>query len=203
MSILGNAYKLKQNSVSCSDKGIGGIKRFFYTDRSTLGLWGYEETHAIQYANIINCSNPQNWWYIDFSLDTAEFNEVMKLEPSRYYEQRLSFSLKENTINSRDFIENLSTNDNIAVVFQDYNGKYFLVGEENGCRLSYEFQTQAFKGSQSLNCVFIGNERYPIRQVDETFVNTFVVVSRNISQLYTVAELDALTLTDLDYIKPE
>lgn len=203
MSILGNAYLLKQNNVNCSDKGIGGIKRLFYTDRTALGNFGYTETNAIQFGEIINCENPQYWWLIDFSLSTAEFTETPKLEPSRYYGQTLSFDIKQMTIESRDFLENLYTNDNIAIVFQDYNNQYFLMGEENGCRFIQSFKTGQFKSNQTYNCSFIGFERYPVRTVNSTFVNTFVVYYKNISQYYTIAELDALTIQELNYIKPE
>tara|TARA_R110001599_G_scaffold242810_1_gene442563 strand:+ start:556 stop:1089 length:534 start_codon:yes stop_codon:yes gene_type:complete len=67
------------------------------------------------------------------------------------------------------------------IIFQDYNGNYFLAGIENGCQVQVNTSTgQAMGDLNGYNLTITGNEKSPANFIDPAIIgdttNTIVVV---------------------------
>lgn len=164
---------LIQDLICTGLNTVPGVTEVLLKNRSELGYQYYEQTNNLQYGKIIGVSSQTGRQYklVCRKQNTNFIQNETKIN-NRLYE--MTFDLFFNKIEQikRDWAEQLSVSDDIVVVFKDKNGKYQLMGETNGCKVGTQnFTTGNSTGTNETSLQFITTERYPIREVDETFIN--------------------------------
>lgn len=164
---------LIQDLICTGLNTVPGVTEVLLKNRSELGYQYYEQTNNLQYGKIIGVSSQTGRQYklVCRKQNTNFIQNETKIN-NRLYE--MTFDLFFNKIEQikRDWAEQLSVSDDIVVVFKDKNGKYWLMGETNGCKVGTQnFTTGNSTGTNETSLQFIATERYPIREVDETFIN--------------------------------
>lgn len=164
---------LIQDLICTGLNTVPGVTEVLLKNRTELGYQYYEQTNNLQYGKIIGISSQTGRQYkIVCRKQNTNFIQNETKNNNRLYE--MTFDLFFNKIEQikRDQAEQLSVSDDIVVVFKDKNGKYWLMGETNGCKVGTQnLTTGNSTGTNETSLQFITTERYPIREVDENFIN--------------------------------
>lgn len=185
----------------CESSTIGGIKRVWVAQRQWFGrFWLYSETSNLQYGQIIGhvTANQSLAWYriLERRVD-GSFTQTQTLSPSRVYTQTLSLNFNQMDIEKRDSFEQLVVCKDPVFIFQDFNDNYWLIGESNGCRVDFNGKTDSHQGFNDFSLIISCNERYPIRQLSDEYISTYVDVEIKTLCEYTMEEICDLTWTDI------
>ena len=102
-------------------------------------------------------------------------------------------------IHYRDLIEQMELVDNLVVLFQDYNNKWFLMGETLGCSVEWDWKSDVRNGRNTSSVNFLCRERYPIRNVDISFVENYILgtLIKDLNKL-TYAEINSMTYAEIN-----
>lgn len=170
---------LIEDLITCFETSIAGVTEIYMKSRSELGeYWFYEETNVKQFGKILGNENTTGSWYkVIARRDATNFSQTQSNDIMRLY--NMSFDLTFNKINyiKRDFIEQLVVSDDIVIIFKDKNGLYWLMGETEGSRtLSWNFGTGAKQGSNETSISMTCTERFPIREVDSSYINSITPI---------------------------
>lgn len=161
-------------------KTIGGVNSILLGDRNTFGrYWTYAETNTLQYGIVTGSENQGVVFNINaFRIADATFNQEVVYTPFRHFETTLNLSFNQIEIVKRDTLERILVNKKIVAFVQDYNKNVWLFGEQNGMRLTaWDSQSQSKGGNNIVNISLTASrERFPIRQVDCDFYNSFIPI---------------------------
>lgn len=176
---------------------VPGIAEIYITNRRNLGYWYYLETSPYQYGEIIGNELTTTWFKIYMRQQSCNFAQVQTRDISRLYEQTLSLFWNKISYYKRDRIEEMVVNDDLVAIFKDKNGKWWLIGETSGVTINtWNFGTGDKAGNNETSIIFDNNERYPIREVDSTYVNQIITCALMLCDL-TLDDLCVDTLDEL------
>lgn len=177
----------------CVESTIGGIHELYISSRSQWGRrWLYEETSNLQYGRIDGSLTIGSFYKLANRINGTTFNQIQELEPSRSYIQTLNVSFNRMDIIKRDSIEQWVVSKDPIFILKDYNGFYWLMGETNGCSIQWTANTDDKFGINGDNLTITCRERFPIRQVTDSFVDTYIAAPVHLCD-YTWAEVCALS----------
>lgn len=194
-----NKVTISENN--CNGVTIGGIQGIWYFQRSKLGRWWtYAQTHTLQYAVITgsNTLRPSKWIKLLFSDDTAQFTQIENKVPSRSYQMQFTVNVNSMNILNRDKLEQLSVTSDLCVIFLDFNGRYWLMGETNGCYVEIGEKTDVIFGKNDMSIDFTCTERYPIRQVSASYVAQVIDTAQYIFSLLDWPTFNGLSWAQFD-----
>lgn len=169
------ATKLIQDYLLCRDTSLPGISNIYMKSKQELGpYWYYDETNTKQFGRISDVSSQTGSWYrIVCNRNTVKFNQTQSNNIMRNYNMTLDMVWNKINYIKRDLIEQFVVTDDLVIIFQDLNGLYWLMGETQGSQcLTWNFGTGDKAGSNETSIQFTCNERFPIREVDPSFINT-------------------------------
>lgn len=178
--------KLIQDYLICKEVSLPGVTEIYMKNRSELGpYWFYEQTNVKQFGMITGViSQTGSWYKIVCNRNTIKFNQSQANDISRLY--NMTFDMIWNKINyiKRDLIEQFVVSDEIVIIFKDTNGLYWLMGETEGCQtLTWNFGTGDKAGQNETSIQLTCAERFPIREVDPSFINSITPILMAICDL--------------------
>jgi hypothetical protein len=107
---------------------------------------------------------------------TASYSQELEYEPSRRYSNELEVVLNKLNIEKREEIGLIVEKDDAVLLFEDYYGQYWLMGEWKGCKTQWNRQTGEKGGSSQESLTFNATENFPIRQVERNFARQLIGV---------------------------
>jgi hypothetical protein len=166
---------LIEDFISCLEPSIAGVTEIYMKSRSELGeYWFYNETNVKQYGEVIGISSSTGVWYkIVARRDSINFQQTQANEIIRRYNQSIDLTFNKINYIKRDLIEQLVVSDDIVVIFKDRNGIYWLMGETEGTNVNtWNFGTGSKSGLNETSLQMTCSERFPIREIDPSFINS-------------------------------
>lgn len=195
-SFIQNIPVVYEQEFSCDYRNIGGIKQVWFTSRSKLGRWRYEETAPYIYGKVIDNSFPTNWFSLaKAQYRTARFDTTFNEKPVKRYNTNLTVEIYLMDYIKRDFITRLILKNDICLIVRDNDDKYWLLGEQVGCRVTYSGTTDQYGGTNRFVLSFDDVNTNMVRAIDSTFVEQYV--NQRTFDQYDLAELDVLNLAEL------
>lgn len=157
-------------TIDCRDS-VGGIKE--------LKLRKHPSTSDITLtsANVVSSIGTSGWFKYEFRPETASFTETETendVNGTVFYEPNLSVMIHKLTTTLRNEFRIL-TQSRLDVVVLDRNGKYWLLGWNNGLTKSGSAATgQGMGDMNGYTLTLIGKEELPMVEVTSTTYNTLV-----------------------------
>ena len=155
-------------SVGCNDS-IGGVKAFYIDNMPSDGLTIVEDSTGI--ATSITGTNLAYWKYECTNAQGAAsvFSDnptVNDANGTSYYDQTATYVLNKMEQTKRNEVK-LLARAKMSIIIEDNNGKYWLMGEVNGVRLtSGENSSGTALGDRNgYSLSFQGQEFEPMREV--------------------------------------
>lgn len=160
----------------CFDAAVGGIKRAYVCQRSRCGrLWQYDETQKLQYGVITGNTKVDTFRRVPVRRQGCYFTQSEERTPARSYNVSLTFSSVGLRYEYRDAWEILSVVRDAVFAVCDYNDRWWLIGETNGCETGvWESGTDDVRGVSGDKLTFSCRERAPVRQLSQAFVDAYV-----------------------------
>lgn len=169
-------YKLNIEEY-CNSPAPGGISEAWIAQRTQLGrFWKYIETRNYQYGIIDGPMSPISnnpWNKLLINRNLSLFTQLSSNVAAPTFTQSLTLQFNKQTVISRDNIESMIYN-KPCLIFKDYSGQWWLIGETNGCRVIWESFTSQKGGVNGYSVIFTAVERFPIRSVSENYINSII-----------------------------
>lgn len=160
----------------CDIATIGTIKRLWISDREYFGEHFYlSSTNQNQFGKVIGHSGDRNYW-IELSIihDNGYFTQNLTNEPAIYWNIELLYNISSQQFERRDLIESIINIKNAIYIVKDSNNKYFIIGEYGGSVHAVEANLSAESDNNLFAVTSKYIQRYPIREVDITYINEHV-----------------------------
>lgn len=112
----------------------GGVSRFYIANVSDINSVDVSTDGTVTDASI-----DALYAYVPY-LDSASWNETVNVSPENgtiYYEQVANMVMGANEQALRNIVESLGHAGNIIVIVLDNNGRYWLIGDYTGKKLTY------------------------------------------------------------------
>lgn len=184
--------------LACKATTAGGVLKVWLNARSRFGrFWYYRQTERLQYGEITGHSGTYNNWYpLDMRTTDGELAFDQENDGLRLYPVTLKLNFNAMDIPHRDMIEQMVVAQDAIFVVLDRNSRYWLVGETLGCQIDWQAQTGQRSGVNQYSITATARERYPIRQLAQSYVDTYVNPPVAIG---TVCETDIDSLCGLTF----
>lgn len=192
--------QINEHLADCARKGRGGIRQIWLGRRSDFGnqndgaFWYLKQTANLQYGEIEGATLAGSLT-LAYHLSPADsVGATLEAAPSRKHvvEWRATIPLQD--VAARDVVETYLISNDLLMVYQDWAGVYWLVGEEQGLRVrDWTFGTGNSSGQNAYSIRFECVQRWPLRSLTATFVET-LIPTRSLSE---VAYTDGAEPTDL------
>ena len=157
----------------CKDNS-GGLKRVLIQNTSEITSFTPELASVADLGAITAITMEAGAQYYEFIPNKMSSNWVENVQSNIQngtmgYEQVLSLIFKKNEASLRNQVLLLGQAE-ISVIVEDYNGKYFILGEENGLELTggNGASGTALTDLNGWNIVLGGMEHYPAREILDT-----------------------------------
>lgn len=163
----------------CKDS-VGGIIAIYINGEYTSGLLDSATFDATE--EITAFASPLTFYKFDLKGANGfeQTNENSRENGTSFFTQTGTVVLKKQDKTTTAQMKLLSYG-RPQIIFQDYNGNYFLAGIENGCEVQVNTATgQAMGDLNGYNLTITGTEKSPANFIDPTIIgdttNTVVVV---------------------------
>lgn len=192
-------FKSPQTTISnpflfCQDYTIGGIKKIWLGSRSKFGKWRYTETANYQFGEVIGNSQNNAWYPLPVRKADSNFTIKQELTPARSYLITLTLNFNQMEILKRDAFERMAVSRDSMFIVSDYNGKFWLLGEENGMDSDLTGKSDNIRGLNDFTLTLTSRERSPVKEVDPEYVNQYVDI-----EIMTVCDYDFPEFCDLTF----
>jgi hypothetical protein len=112
--------------------------------------------------------------------ETGSFNQTGQHSPengTNFWEQNVELVFHKYEASSRNLLYSLALNE-LSVIVQDQNGKYFLVGQQNGANLiaSEAGSGKAYGDMNGSTVTIQGKEPIPAREISPALIATLTIV---------------------------
>ena len=162
-------------SLGCRDN-LGGLQKVYIRSYSASTTYSYDSNGVITGGT--NTASP--FYTIEQRTETAEFIQEGQhnLENgTNFWNQNVNLTFHKYQASLRNLVYSLALSE-VDVIVLDQNGKYFLVGEQNGANLISSGPNTG-KAYGDLNGATVGlqaKEPTPAREIDSTFFATLSLV---------------------------
>lgn len=166
------ACGLTQGFTKDCKKQVGGIKAIYLLELANKGTI----TQATGEITAWTQASGTQFWKYELREESSSFAENINLNNQAgtlFYEQVVTFQLDPLDYNHKVELDLVAQND-VLVIVQDSNGRYWLAGEDNGCYITAgAMQTGQAKGDLSgFTMTLTGREAGPAREVDSALIAT-------------------------------
>ena len=120
-------------TLDCADS-VGGIKKIYITELSNKA----SITAASGIITAFTLSAGKKFFTYELQKETSNLVENITRNSANgttFYEQVLQFTIRKMAASLRNEIKLLAQN-NVMIIVLDRNGKYWLLGENNGCEMT-------------------------------------------------------------------
>lgn len=164
---------------NCDEFEIGGIQRLFITNRELITNF-YYNTSDLHRSTVASFFPYTGVTWFEFIINPSVTNASESLNISlngKSYQHKFQTEFIGLTVAKRDTLEELINNDNLLLIYQDYNNLWWILGEDKGMKVaSYEMVTGAKGGDEIKYSIELENStKYRIRAVDSSFVNQYIL----------------------------
>lgn len=158
-------------TLDCRDN-VGGIKEIYITElgnKATL-------TAASGVITAFTLSSGKQFFKYELEKETAELTENFQtndVNGTVFYEQDIMLPIRKLQASTRNEIKLLAQN-RLMIIVKDRNGKYWLLGENNGCELqpSTGKTGKAMGDFNGYELTFKGKEEDPMQEVSSGLIAT-------------------------------
>lgn len=181
---------LNKNINSCSDYTLGGVKNIW------LANWYdvypiYSQTNR----NMIFTMRDLEWLEFNSEDKFVSFTEEQDLTvpAGRYFKQNVTLYFPKLSEDKRQAIDQIIKS-NLICVIEDYNNKYWLVGQSNPLKSSiYVGKTGVVGDSSGYNITLSGVSTYLCREISSSYVDNSItlktlIIDSPVSELIFDAE---------------
>ncbi len=169
--------RIAQEPLDCVRFGPGGVRAIWVSERDRFGRW-LTQVNAItlQRQRVIGHTGQQNVWFSDVRVNRnlATLTETSETTPSTRYAITLTFKMQGWNIDSRNKAEQFYRSKQAIFIVADFAGRYWLVGEEGGCKVTTAAATEAKDGESGIVLTATCTQRYPLRQVVSSYIEQYV-----------------------------
>ena len=153
--------------LGCRDS-LGGIKRAYIANFDSLQSYTLDADNNITALDIT--SPPQTYYTFEQEMENGEFNQIGNYSTENgtvYFTQILTLILHKNDAALRNQLLVLSQA-NLSIIVQDQRDEYWLLGKENGIRVSAGSQNtgKAFGDMNGVSITFEGKEAEPASRIE-------------------------------------
>lgn len=163
-------------SLGCRDN-IGGIQKVYMRNWSASTTYTYDSN-----GQVTGGTNTSTSFYtFEQRNETAEFNagegQHSIENGTNFYNQNVNLMFHKYQASIRNLIYVLAQTE-CEIIVLDQNGKYFLVGEQNGANViaSNSNVGKVFGDLNGSTINFQAKEPWPAREVSSTFISTLTFV---------------------------
>lgn len=164
-------------ALDCRDN-IGGIQAVFIRSYSAETTYSYDANNII-----IGSTNPTGgtFYKIAQRAETAEFipgeGQHSIENGTNFWQQTVNLSFTKYQASLRDLVYSLALNE-IDIIVLDQNGKYFLVGEQNGANLTASNLNvgKAYGDMNGATVTFIAKEPKPAAEVSPVYFASLTII---------------------------
>lgn len=158
-------------SLDCRDS-VGGIKTLYVTELANKATL----TAASGVVTAFTLSTGKQFFTYSLEKETASITENVPdgiANGTLHYEQQVTFTLNKLSASSRNELRLLAQNQ-LMVIALDRNGKYWLLGQNNGL----ELQTLAAASGTAMGdrngytITLVGKEETPMQEVSSGLIST-------------------------------
>lgn len=194
-SIRRAGTQVSDTALACVRLGAGGVRAIYISQRGLFGRWFNRVQGAQgQRVQVVGHTGQQNVWFADTGINvrTATLTEASVSDPYPAYNVTLSFRYSGWDVDSRNLGEQLLRVRDAIFIVEDYGGKYWLVGEDNGCVVSTSAGTEAYGGASAITVTATCSQRVPVRQVAESYIAAYVTAPVPCICDFTIEEICAI-----------
>lgn len=166
-------------SRGCKDNS-GGIKRVFLVNKSLVSTVTEGATPGLIETITMVSASPENKFF-EFNPNKMSSNWVENIQSNLQngtigYEQVLTLMFAKNEAAKRNQIKLMGQAELVAIV-EDYNTKYWYLGEQNGLELSGGSSNSgtALSDMNGWNITLTGNEHEPAKEVSSTLITSALI----------------------------
>ena len=169
---------LTTNIFGCVDFAVAGIQRLLIANRSLLTKV-YYNTNENEFSTVASISPTTTTWY-EFNVNSVATSAEDKLNIS-LFGKSFTHTFKTTIIGldyeKRTTIKQLIDSDNLIIVFQDNNDKWWVLGEDKAMRVvEYSSKTgQGVDDNNLYNITIENTTKYKMRAINSTFVNNYIL----------------------------
>lgn len=180
---------------------IGGIKNIFCLERSKLPRrWLYIQTSRLQ-GGIINGTYDETGiamkQFLRMPVRAHQSNLNINQE-GQSYNMSLEVTISRMEFASRDDVERVIHSNRVCFILEDYNGKFWLIGESFGCSVSTQLQTDSYNGDNNIKLTFTCRERWLPREMESGWVCTYISeAGQPCVSTFTFPQLQLITFPQL------
>ena len=181
----------------------------YVADRALFLRWLYAEDNPLQYAEVTGYDSTTGaavtWQRLFTRPQDTSFSTGMEPLPSRSHVVTVTGYVTGMSAANRDELEAVVRTRNVAVIVKDKNGRFWLLGENEGVRFRvWQGQTEGTGGDNRWQIVGDSRERYQVREVTfnlSTYTPTGytpdapVAVKTNATETFYAAYLEAASYT--------
>lgn len=167
--ILSSGY-----SLGCKDN-TGGIQKFYIGNYSALTNFTYDSTGTITGGTSVS-----TFYTFNQRNEVGEFSQEGQHSVengTNFWNQTCILTLYKNQASIRDLLYTMAQTQ-LQVIVLDQNGKYFLVGEQNGADVTAS-SASAGKAYGDLNgstITILAKEPSPSREISSTYFASLTIV---------------------------
>jgi len=162
-------------ALGCRDN-LGGIQKIYLRNFSASTVYSYDSTGVITGAT----NSGSSFYTIEQRTETGEFNQngQHSLENgTNFWNQNVNLVFHKYQASLRDLLYVLAQKE-MTILIQDQNGKWFLIGEQNGGNL-ISSAANVGKAYGDMNGVTVGlqaKEPTPAREATQTYIDSLTIV---------------------------
>ena len=173
---------LLTSDIEFCDFSIGGVKQLFITNRVFIDSIKFDNDNEGKIKTFIPVSG-QIWWLLfEHNQTSTTISENLdKSNQGKGFRVDLSTSFIQLSKEKRESLSQLIDGD-VVVVVEDFNGKFWALGDEDGLELTrYNATSEAEGGTSSYSITLSGFQLHQIREVNLDTVKAFWVAVEDCS----------------------
>lgn len=161
-------------SLGCKDN-LGGIQKFYIGNFSAVTTFTYDASNIITGG-----TNAPTFYTFEQRNEVGEYKEegAHSVENgTNYFTQTAALTLYKNQASIRDLLFVLAQT-RLQVLVLDQNGKYFMMGEQNGADMTASSigSGKAYGDLNGATFTLTSKEPSPAREITSTYFGTLTVV---------------------------
>lgn len=163
----------------CDDFHVGGIKRLFLTNRSSITNYYYDvsDFEKTTVSSLLPATGV-TWYEYSFNPFATGADDLMNLSLfGRSYTHSFRTEINGLSQSKRDTLNELIDSDDILLIFQESDGNWRIMGEDIKLKvIEYTETTGASNEDGPKYTLNIGNTtKYRMRYIDSSFINNYIL----------------------------
>lgn len=160
----------------CQPYSAGGIRRILIGNYTQINDFYFNQTGDTEQSIVTALSTANTYTgFYEYSFDktqTSFTDSLNKSENGKLYTKELSVIFTEMSWDKRTSLQQI-LNSKMIVLMLDYNSNWWIMGEDQSAKaIEYEGRSSSTEGSNEYSVVIRSVGKYPIRRINNTYVNT-------------------------------